>query len=1217
MEALRSALRRSDIFNIINKSIKKNKLPLYIWGLTRAAQPLLEDELRRFNDTASAGKAEASGDKASGQSDTSSVSGTGASGRVSLIVTYDDARADKLYSDYRFMSRDVFIYPAKDALFYYADVHGNATTQRRLEIIRRLNEKKDTVIITTVDGLMDKMPRMEEITGGGMSFTVGEEINIEAVRTSLATLGYENREIVEGEGQFCVRGGIIDIYPLTEDCPYRIELFGDEIVSIRSFDADSQRSIEEIKSFGIYPASEFVLSPARIARGLRAIEDDYEKEAAALKKKFHTEQYARLTRAVNTIKEELGEFNSTTGLDSLVNYFYDETVSFLDYLPKDTPVFIDEPDKVAERARVYAEEFSMSMDARLAGGYVLSKQADVLYSDKLILEMLGKRRTIMFSEMYAASRFMPAAETLEFEGKNIVTYSSSFESLTKDLSKWRDKDYSIVIASPSATRAKRLAANLRDNEIPAFFSDNRERELKAREVMVTTGNLEEGYELSGVKLAVISESDIFSNNKVRKKKHLPKYQGNQINTLDEISVGDYVVHERHGIGIYKGIEKVETDGRIRDYINIDYADGGKLFIPVEQLGVIGKYAGKDSAKPKLNKLGGDRWEKTRNNARAHVEAVADELVELYAARMSKKGHVYPPDTVWQTEFEELFPYEETPDQLHAIEDTKKDMESSKIMDRLICGDVGFGKTEVAIRAAFKAVQDNRQVAYLVPTTILAQQHFETFTDRMKNYPVNIRMLSRFCTPKEVKETLAGLKSGQVDIVIGTHRLLSKDLVFNDLGLLIIDEEQRFGVKHKEKIKQLKTNVDVLTLTATPIPRTLHMSLIGLRDMSILSEAPVDRRAIQTYVMEYDKEFVKEAVNRELARKGQVYYVYNRVENIEMITSELRSMLPDARIEFAHGKMHERDLETIMHDFINKEIDVLVSTTIIETGLDIPNVNTIIIHDADNFGLSQLYQLRGRVGRSSRNAYAFLMYRKDKMIREVAEKRLKAIREFTDLGSGYKISVKDLEIRGAGNLLGMDQSGHMEAVGYDLYVKMLNAAIRRKKGEIDPDDFDTSIDLPIDAYIPDTYVKVSFLKMELYKRISRIKDTDDADAIREEAIDRFGDPPKPFERLLKVAILKAEAHKLGMVAVQFRDDEVQYLLKNDAKVDVEAIPKFLRKMKRMGKTARVISGKLSGFGIRESKLIQDELLGNTADMVKVIGDELIIRDENAVEDSISG
>ena len=1181
MEAIRSIFRESDAFKKVNSAVKKDEYPLFIQGLTRAVIPVLTEEL-------------------------SEKSGTG------LIVTYDDARADKLYNDYRLYNKNVFIYPAKDVLFYYADVHGNATARKRLEIIRRLNEKKDTIVITTVDALMDRIPRMEDIICGEIHLKLSEEIDPEDLKVKLVSLGYENEALVESEGQFCMRGGIIDIFPLTEDAPYRIELWGDEIASIRSFDPETQRSIEEVSEFCVYPASEFVMSQGRIARGLARIQDDYEKEAAAFKKTFHTEQYARLTKAVETIREEIGEFNSTTGMDSLVNYFYDDTVSFLSYFSENTGIFLDEPDKVAERARVYATEFSMSMEARLSGGYVLSKQADVLYSENMVLEMLSKRRLIMLSEIYANCKCIEPAKDFHIESRGISTYGNNYNLLLEDMKKWREKGYATVLISPSSTRGRRLADNLTNEGIPAFFSQNRERELKPREVMVTNGNLEEGFLLDSAGLAVISESDIFSNNKVRKKKRLPKFQGEHINALDEIGVGDYVVHERHGIGIYKGIEKVQTEGRLKDYINIDYADGGKLFIPVEQLSMIGKYANKDAAKPKLNKLGGDRWEKTRTTVRNHVEYIADELVELYAARSAKKGHIYPPDTVWQTEFEELFPYEETPDQMKAIEETKNDMESDKIMDRLICGDVGFGKTEVAIRAAFKAVQDNRQVAYLVPTTILAQQHFETFCERMKNYPVNIRMLSRFCTPKETKETLKGLKEGSVDIVIGTHRLLSADIVFNNLGLLIIDEEQRFGVKHKEKIKQLKNNVDVLTLTATPIPRTLHMSLIGLRDMSLLEEAPVDRRAIQTYVMEYDKEFVKEAINRELARNGQVYYVYNRVENIEHITTELRGLLPDARIEFAHGKMHERQLESIMHDFINKDIDVLVSTTIIETGLDIPNVNTIIIHDADNFGLSQLYQLRGRVGRSSRNAYAFLMYKRDKTIREVAEKRLKAIKEFTDLGSGYKISVKDLEIRGAGNLLGMDQSGHMESVGYDLYVKMLNEAIRRKKGEVTTDDFDTSIDLPVDAYIPENYVKVSFLKLELYKRISRITDTDDADAIREEAKDRFGEIPKPFERLLRIALLKTKAHNAGIVEVRFRDDEVQYLFKNDTPIKIEDIPKFIRRMKRAGKTVRIITGKLSGFGVRESKLIQDELIGNTENMIDELEKSLIVRDETKDE-----
>ena len=604
--------------------------------------------------------------------------------------------------------------------------------------------------------------------------------------------------------------------------------------------------------------------------------------------------------------------------------------------------------------------------------------------------------------------------------------------------------------------------------------------------------------------------------------------------------------------------------------------------------MIGKYSGKDSAKPRLSKLGGTEWEKTRTRVRNHVDDMADELINLYAERRVRKGHVYPPDTIWQNEFEELFPYDETEDQLKAIEDTKRDMESEKIMDRLVCGDVGFGKTEVAIRAAFKAVQDNMQVAYLVPTTLLAQQHFENFEKRMQGYPVNVRMLSRFCTPKEVKETLAGLSDGSVDVVIGTHRLLSKDVKYKRLGLLVIDEEQRFGVKHKEKIKELKSNVDVLTLTATPIPRTLHMSLVGIRDMSLLEEAPVDRRPIQTYVMEYDREIVKEAIKREVARGGQVYYVYNRVDDIDAVTADLRGFLPDVNIEFAHGKMHERELETIMHQFINKEIDVLVSTTIIETGLDIQNANTIIIHNAENFGLSQLYQLRGRVGRSDRSAYAFLMYRKDKMIKEVAEKRLKAIREFTDLGSGYKISLKDLEIRGAGNVLGSTQSGHMEEIGYDLYVKMLNSAIRKKMGEKIEDEFETAVDLPLDA---------------------KVEDPEDADLIIEELKDRFGEIPKAVQRLINVAFIRTKAHKASMTDVKYVDDEVRFLIKNGTEIRTDKIQKFLKKYK--GKM-RLIIAKQSGFALRMSKLIQDELIATTDAAIDDIRDSLMVNKEEENE-----
>ena len=658
--------------------------------------------------------------------------------------------------------------------------------------------------------------------------------------------------------------------------------------------------------------------------------------------------------------------------------------------------------------------------------------------------------------------------------------------------------------------------------------------------MVASGRLGNGFEYPTLKFVVLSEKDIFKERKAKKPKKKSQYSGQKINSLSEISVGDYVVHEKYGLGIYRGMEKIESDGITKDYINIEYKDASNLFVPASQLELIQKYSNLSARKPKLNKLGGTEWEKTKSRVRSQVQIAAQDLVKLYAERQAKEGYAYGKDTVWQKEFEELFPYEETEDQLSAIEDTKRDMESHRIMDRLICGDVGYGKTEVAIRAAFKAVMDSKQVVYLVPTTILAQQHYNSFKERMEHYPVEIAMLSRFCTPKEQKRIFDGLKNGTIDIVIGTHKVLSKNIKYKNLGLLIIDEEQRFGVKQKEKIKQLKKDVDVLALSATPIPRTLHMSLAGIRDMSVLEVPPVDRRAIQTYVMEYNEELVREAIERELGRGGQVYYVYNRVNNIDEVAAGLQRLLPNATVEYAHGQMGERQLETIMSGFINKEIDVLVSTTIIETGLDIPNVNTMIIQDAQLFGLSQLYQLRGRVGRSNRTAYAFLMYTKNKMLQETAEKRLSAMREYSDLGSGFKIAMKDLELRGAGNLLGAQQHGHMNAVGYDLYCKMLSEAVKEAKGIHTMEDFETTIDLNMDAFIPDSYISNEYQKLDIYKRISAIETEDEYMDMQDELIDRFGEPPRSVKGLIDVALLRNTAAQFGFKEINQKSDALHLI-----------------------------------------------------------------------------
>ena len=1173
MQSILEPFKDHESFVKVKKWLDTKKAPVHMWGMSRTPRAALTMAL-------------------------------GENLRYKLIVTYSESRAEKLYQDIRFYTPEVYLYPAKDVLFYNADIHGNATQKKRLEIIKRIVEGENAVVIMTIDGLMDKLPVISEISSGTVTIKVEEVLRIERLRESLAGLGYEAAEFVDGPGQYSVRGGIIDIFPLTEDRPYRIELWGDTVDTIRVFDVDTQRSVENVSEVSIYPAREIVLSESRRLSGMERIDEDHKKTAEAFKKNFKTEQYARLNRAVAEIKEEITDMDNIFSTDSLISYFYDDVCSIIDYFPEDLAVIVDEPDKTVTRANMFMKEVTISMQGRLEGGYILPGQADIIFSDEYIFGKIAKRRTVLLSSLYKRQDAFDEKNDAAFETQSIISYNNSFDALVKDIKSYQKNKSRVIIVCPSGTRAKRLVKNLGDNDIISFFSEDETRVLASREVMVTTGRLEEGFSLKDGSLVVINESEIFTDSNKTKKSKTAKYKGKEINDISEIHPGDYVVHERHGIGIYRGIEKVETDGKLQDYINIEYGDGGKLFVPVDQMKIVGKYADKESAPPKLNRLSGNgynEWEKTRNRVRGHVDDLAKELISLYAARSSMKGFRYSPDTVWQAEFEELFPYDETPDQLRAIEETKADMESDKIMDRLICGDVGFGKTEIAIRAAFKAVQDSRQVAYLVPTTILAQQHFETFEERFKGYPVNVKMLSRFCTAKEIKETVKGIATGEVDIVIGTHRLLSKDITFKKLGLLIIDEEQRFGVKHKEKIKELKKNVDVLTLTATPIPRTLHMSLIGLRDMSLLTEAPARRRPVQTYVMEYDKEFVREAINRELVRDGQVYYVYNRVEDIEWIVSELRQLIPSATIEYAHGKMNERELEDIMHKFVKKEIDVLVSTTIIETGLDIPNVNTIIIHNADRFGLSQLYQLRGRVGRSSRSSYAFLMYKKDKIIKEVAEKRLSAIREFTELGSGYKISMKDLEIRGSGNILGKDQSGHMEAVGYSLYCRMLNDAIKDGLGEEKEEEFETAFEVPVDAYISDDYVNSEYIKLDLYKEIARIENEEDADEVIMEVKDRFGPVPKEFERLIRVALLKAKAHECYIEDIKPYGNDVQYIFEKNAPIGLDRLNEFMKKYKGR---IKVLNGETSGFQIGNPHILQDEELDGIEKVLDDIKEMLI-------------
>ena len=1015
-----------------------------------------------------------------------------------LILAEDERRAREIYEDYRFYDRKVYSYPAKDLLFFQADIHGNLLIRQRMKVIKALLEEKELTVVTSIDGCMDFLESLEKIKEQLIHYESDSTVDIEQLKNQLVALGYERVGQVEMPGQFSVRGGIVDIYCLTEENPWRIELWGDEIDSIRSFDPESQRSLENLEELTIYPAV-----------------------------------------------EHIGD---------------KDMVSFLDYFPEErTIIFLDEPNRLTEKGGAVEEEYRQSRMHREEKGS-RNLPENWLCSFEQLQKELNKRNCISVCALEPKQAGWKVREKFYLEVKSISAYNNSFELLVKALPQYKKQGYRIALLSGSRTRAERLAKDLQEEGLAAFYGQDYDREICPGEIMVVYGHAKKGFEYPLIKFAVMTESDIFGQEQKKKKKK--NYSGSRIQDFAELSIGDFVVHEKHGLGIYRGIEKVEVDRIVKDYIKIEYRGGSNLYIPATQLDCLQKYSGADASKaPKLNKLGTQEWNKTKSKVRGAVKNIAKELVELYAVRQEKEGYVCGPDTVWQREFEEMFPYEETEDQLSAIEDAKRDMESTRIMDRLICGDVGYGKTEVALRAAFKEVQESRQVAYLAPTTILAQQIYNTFVQRMKEFPVRVELLCRFRTPAQQKKAIEDLKKGQVDVIIGTHRILSKDVQFKNLGLLIVDEEQRFGVTHKEKIKQLKKDVDVLTLTATPIPRTLHMSLIGIRDMSVLEEPPMDRMPIQTYVMEYDEETVREAINRELRRGGQVYYVYNRVTDIADVALRIAKLVPDARVDFAHGQMSERELENVMYSFVNGDIDVLVSTTIIETGLDISNVNTMIIHDSDRYGLSQLYQLRGRIGRSNRTAYAFLMYRKNVMLKETAEKRLAAIREYTDLGSGFKIAMRDLELRGAGNLLGAQQHGHMNAVGYDLYCKMLNEAVKEAKGIHTMEDFETSVDLNVDAYIPDSYISNEFQKLDIYKRIAGIETQQDYDDMLEELLDRFGEPGKAVLNLLAIAKLKAIAHQGYVTEIKQTGKTVRFTLYEKARLNTEGFPALMQKYRR--------------------------------------------------------
>lgn len=1133
--------------------------------------------------------------------------------RFRLIITGDEAKAREMQEDSRFFDKLSIYYPAKDFIFYSADVHGNQLAGERLRCIQKIiaaqDNKTNITVITTIDGCVDMLMPLQRYRDNIIHFKNSDIIDTEKLISKLVGIGYTRVPMIDGQGQFAVRGGIIDIFSYTDETPVRIELWDDEIDSIRFFDVESQRSVEKIQTYDAFPATEWILSEDEIDAGFAKVKDEVEKQLVTLgnDKKKKTQQEMD---ACNRLRHAYADFERTRDYSKFILSFTDEIEGFTDYFPKDETVFVlDEPDRIMERMELISYEYEESMKNRLEGGYVVASQTKLMRPVAEVYKNMQSSRLMLLSSLDYKPKMLKPADYLRIDARSISSYNNSFEYLADDINKYKRTGYRVVLVCNSRTRAARIVADLEELGTQSYFSEDYDKEIMPGTVMVTYGNIHRGFEYPLIGFVIITENDIFTSR--TRKKQKKKYEGRSIAGFNELNVGDYVVHEMHGLGVYKGIEKITVEGVEKDYIKIEYAGNSNLYVLATQLDRLQKYAASDTEKkPKLNKLGSVEWNKTKAKVHGAVEEIAKDLVELYSIRQNQKGYAFGPDTVWQKEFEEMFPYEETDDQLNAIADTKADMESTRIMDRLICGDVGYGKTEVAIRAAFKAVQEGKQVAYLVPTTILAQQHFNTFEQRMKNFPLKVAQLSSFRTNKEIKETLADLKKGFVDVVIGTHRLLSKDVEFKDLGLLIIDEEQRFGVAHKEKIKKLKNNIDVLTLSATPIPRTLHMSLVGIRDMSVLEEPPVDRVPIQTFVTEHNDEMIREAINRELARGGQVYYVYNRVRSIDEAAAHIQELVPQANVAFAHGQMEKRELEKIMVDFINGDIDVLISTTIIETGMDISNVNTMIIEDADKFGLSQLYQLRGRVGRSNRTAYAFLLYRRDRMLTEVAEKRLSAIREFSDFGSGFKIAMKDLEIRGAGNVLGKSQHGHMAAVGYDLYCKMLNEAVNDLKGIKNEYSFETNVDLSVDAYIPSTYIKSEYQKLDIYKRIAAIESEEELSDMKDELVDRYGSLSTPAVNLLNIALIKSMAHKIGIMEMKGTIEDgpsgcYKTVMKvyPKAEINTEAIPDFIDSF---GGAMKLVSGSQPQFIWRVTKKKYNnagEYLTGIKEMLKLMQNKL--------------
>lgn len=1032
-----------------------------------------------------------------------------------LLITESEQKSRILYEDIINLSNiDVEMFPQKETFFYDIDVSSNENLNQRLKVISRLASGEDLIVIASIDALLDKIISEDIFEEYTLKINENSIIDLNMVSEKLIQSGYERTATVESKGQFSIRGGILDVFSPHFSFPCRIELFGDEVDSIRQFDVLSQRSLEIVENIDIVPTKEILI----LHRWREGIAESIKKDLKSYKK------HEKILEKFNTYIELLEEGSTLKNQDMVIPYIPKESVgSIIDYFKKEALIFIQEPQRIEHRSKGLEEDLALKITDLLESGEAMRSHIDTNYRYSEIIPWIEERIVITNSVILKGQAYFNPKSIYNFSMKATNNYHSKMELLLEDLNHYKYRGYKIILLSGTEERGMRLKKTLEDLDFIASFSEDRNGEIKSNQAIITPGSINGGFEYSNLKLIVISDKEIFGAQK-KKLKRIKKEKDREVINLGDLEIGAFIVHENHGIGRYEGIEQLDIQGVKKDYLTIRYRNNDKLYISIDQMDLVQKYIGSESIKPKLNKLNSVEWKNTKARAKKAVEDMAADLLNLYARRESEKGFKFNKDTVWQREFEDLFPYEDTPGQAKSSLEIKDDMEKQKPMDRLLCGDVGYGKTEVALRASFKAIMDGKQVAILVPTTILAQQHYNTMVERFKDFPINIGLLSRFRTRKLQNQTTQGLVEGNVDIVVGTHRLLSKDVKFNNLGLLIIDEEQRFGVKHKETLKELKTNIDVLTLTATPIPRTLHMSLVGIRDMSVIEDPPAERYPIQTYVVEYNPQMIRDAILKEISRGGQVYFVYNRVQTIDKVANEIRKLVPEAHVGIGHGQMSERQLEKVMMGFLDKEYDVLVCTTIIETGLDIPNVNTIIVYDADKMGLSQLYQLRGRVGRTNRLAYGYFTYQPNKVLTEVSEKRLRAIKEFTEFGSGFKIAMRDLEIRGSGNLLGLQQHGNIEAIGYDLYVKFLGRAIRRLKGEKIEEEIETTVDIKVNSFIPIKFIKDEELKIEVYKKISVIENIDDYRELLDELIDRFGDIPKEIENLMNISLIKAIASR---------------------------------------------------------------------------------------------